>query len=226
MSLDATVEKIEKLEKTLNSTVTKVTNLGISTILLKLSDEINYLQNAIRWLRNSITQLVYTNKLPGNLLNEEEMKTEIELVAKKVINKNQKLLTKNPYLMESTVGYDDTKHILYIILKAPITIEDNACKTVLLNKFVVAKIKNSPKIMEIESPKSYYERTIAGKRWYATTARHTDESVKVPHIWRTHKPGCLNALEEANNTKIFKSCHFKETTDSVKVESISKNVLC
>ena len=70
------------------------------------------------------------------------------------------------------------------------------------------------------SLKSYYDRTIAGKRWYATTARHTDESVKVPHIWRTHKPGCLNALEEANNTKIFKSCHFKETTDSVKVESI------
>ena len=51
MRLDATVEKIEKLEKTLNSTVTKVINLEISTILLKLSDEIDYLQNAIRWLK-------------------------------------------------------------------------------------------------------------------------------------------------------------------------------
>ena len=96
----------------------------------------------------------------------------------------------------------------------------------LLNKFIVAKINNKLKILEIKSSRSYYQRTMFGKTWYSTNNGDISKPAETPIIWQKSKPECHRALESANNSMIFEKCHFKETNKSMQIEPISKSTVC
>ena len=119
-------------------------------------------------------------------------------------------MTENPFMMKSTSGYNNEDHTLYIVLKAPIKRNTVAFKTRLQSKFIVGKLNNALRILEIKSSRSYYQCTMFGKIWYSANRRDISEPTKTPIIWQRSKRKCLRALETANNTMIFEKFHFKE----------------
>ena len=99
-------------------------------------------------------------------------------------------------------------------------------KTELLNKYLVAKINGETKILEIKSIKSYLQRNLDGKNWFAASEGDSSVPIVSPTTWKNSKPRCLDALEDANSTRIFKNCRFKRSDYDLKFESITKTIIC
>ena len=225
-AFETSTKEANKLATLMNETMDKVTKLEVTTTIMKLGDNINHLQDTINQLKNNIMKLIYTNRLPVNLIDDKSISSGIDKLKTKLKNKGRSLITENPYMMKSTLGYDYGDHALHIILKAPTKIDNAAFKMRLLNKFIVAKVSNELKILEIESSRYYYQRTMFGKTWYNTNNGDVSEPAELPIVWQKSKPECHRALEKANNSMIFEKCHFKETNKSMQFEPISKAIVC
>lgn len=225
-AFETSMKGADKLATLMNETMDKVTKLEITTTIMKLGDDINHLQDTIEQLKNNIMKLIYTNRLPVNLIDDKSISSGIDKLKNKLRNKGRSLVTENPYMMKSTLGYNYEDHTLHIILKAPTKIDNAAFKMRLLNKFIVAKVNNELKILEIESSRYYYQQKMFGKTWYNTNNKDVSKPAKLPIVWQKSKPECHEALEKANNSMIFEKCHFKETNKSMQIEPISKSIVC
>ena len=80
--INNTLTKIMELEKIINSTEAKLKKMEIATMLMITAEQVNKLTSAIEWLANGITNMLYTHRIPINLMNDETLKSELDKLAK------------------------------------------------------------------------------------------------------------------------------------------------
>ena len=221
--INNTLAKIMELEKLINSTDAKLKKIEVATMLMMTAEQINKLTSAIEWLGNGITNMLYTHRIPINLINDETLKAELDKLAKGEIKNGLMPLTDNPYELKAAVGYDDKTHTIFMILKIPFKDAEPTYRTQILNKYIVANINGIPRIMEILSNRVYYQKSLENKMYFTA---NMDEESKRPKIWTTTKPKCINAFEDTNTSLIFKNCRLKTKEDLIKFETISEKIIC
>ena len=164
-AFDTTSDGINKLNSLMNQTNVRMTKLEITATMIKLGEDISHVSDTIKWMKNNLKKLMYTARLPVNLIDDKSVAVEMEQLSNKIRYKNEILVTRNPFLMKVMLGYDSTLHTLHIILKAPIKRKGEAYKIELLNKYVTGKIYGMTTILEITSPRIYYQMISDGKAW-------------------------------------------------------------
>ena len=68
----------------------KLTELEVRTTIMKLGDDINHLQDTMNRLKNNIMKLIYTNKLPVNLIYDKSISSGIDKLKTKLKNKGDR----------------------------------------------------------------------------------------------------------------------------------------